>query len=163
VPLDVEALVAQLQLTAHPEGGWYRELFVSDQIVVRADGAQRAASSLIWFLLGHEHRSVWHQITGADEIWFFVDGGPLELTWIPPGAAPNRVVLGMRGTGYISSAIIPAGSWQTARPLDLPSLVQCGVSPGFDFSDWSLLRDMPSELELLRSAHPTLMTAESVG
>jgi uncharacterized protein len=163
VPLDVEALVAQLQLSVHPEGGWYRELFISPRTVVRADGSKRASSSLIWFLLGTGDRSVWHRIAGSEEIWYFVDGGPLELTWVEPHGAANRVILGARGSGFASSAVVQADSWQTARPLDEATLVQCGVSPGFDFADFSMLRDQPGDRDRLIAAHPTLVMPESLG
>jgi uncharacterized protein len=163
MPLDAEALVAQLQLLRHPEGGWYREIFKSPFSVVRPDGQRRAGSSLIWFLLSTGMCSVWHRIAGSDEVWYFVNGGPLELTWIEPSGESHRVVLGPPGFGYANTAVVPADSWQTARPLDEPSLVQCGVAPGFDFADFSLLKDVPEVLAGLRQQHGTLLPPRSVG
>jgi uncharacterized protein len=163
MPLDAEALVAQLQLMPHPEGGWYRELFKSHTAVTRSDGSARNSVSLIWFLLGVGHRSVWHRIAGGDEVWYFVDGGPLELTWIDSHGVSGRVVLGPRGSGFSTSCVIPADAWQAAKPLDEPSLVQCSVSPAFDFADFAMLRDRPSELAALRAHHDTLLTPSSLG
>jgi uncharacterized protein len=159
---DAEAIIAQLRLEVHPEGGAYRELFRAAHEVTRADGSVRSASTLIWFLLRHGEVSVWHRVHGADEVWHWVDGGPLELTWIERGTNAHRIVLGSSRDGFASSAVVPADAWQMARPLDDPALVQCGVAPGFDFQDFAMLRDVPDALAALRAAHPTLITPETV-
>ena len=52
-------------------------------------------------------------------------------------------------------AVIPAGRWQTARSLGDWSLAGCTVSPGFDFEDFSLMRDTPDAVGLARR-HPDL-------
>jgi uncharacterized protein len=163
MPLDAEALVAQLQLSRHPEGGWYREIFRAPHAVTRGDGALRSGTSLIWFLLAAGQRSVWHRVSGGDEIWYFVDGGPVQLTWILPDDSSHRVVLGPRGSGHVSSAVVPADSWQKTKPLDDASLLQCSVSPGFDFADFALLRDLPAELIRLRQQHAAIISDASIG
>src|SRR5690606_30843638 len=67
-------LVRELQLAAHPEGGYYRRLFASAQ----QDAEGRAACSSILFLLPGGAASRWHRVD-ADELWFFHEGAPLEL------------------------------------------------------------------------------------
>lgn len=159
---DVEAIVTQLKLAPHPEGGAFREIFRAATSVTRADGTVRAASSLIWFLLRPGDISVWHRVAGSDESWHWVDGGPLELTWIDAGDAAHRVVLGPAREGFTCSAIVPADAWQMARPLDDAALVQCGVAPGFDFADFALLRDLPQAAAALAERHASLVTAATV-
>jgi predicted cupin superfamily sugar epimerase len=38
--------------------------------------------------------------------------------------------------------MVPAGWWQAARSLGAWSLASCCVGPGFDFADFTLLRDL---------------------
>jgi uncharacterized protein len=163
MPLDTEAVIAQLRLEPHPEGGAYRELFRSPATVTRADGAVRSASTLIWFLLHTGDVSVWHRVASADETWHWVDGGPLELTWITVDGQAHRSVLGAVAAGLQPTAIVPANAWQMARPLDEPVLVQCAVAPGFDFRDFTMLRDHPSIAHTLAATHETLITPATLG
>jgi predicted cupin superfamily sugar epimerase len=50
--------------------------------------------------------------------------------------------------------IVPGGCWQAARPLGEYTLVGCSVAPGFDFSEFRLLADVPDDLALVRSRFP---------
>lgn len=153
MPLDPVATARRLALAPHPEGGWYREVFRSPHRVVRADGAERSALTLIWFLLDAGRHSAWHRVAGADETWHWVDGGPLALHVIERDGRAWRTVLGNVADGHAPSAIVPADAWQAARPAgDEAALVQCAVAPGFDFADFALLRDLPRELAALRAA-----------
>lgn len=149
--LDPQTVVRDLALAAHPEGGWYREVFRSPHRVVRADGAERSALTFIWFLLGAGQHSAWHRVAGADETWHWVDGGAIELSVIERDGRAWRTVLGARGDGHVPSAIVPADAWQAARPAgNEAALVQCAVAPGFDFADFAMLRDLPEALAALR-------------
>jgi predicted cupin superfamily sugar epimerase len=76
-------LIRELQLAAHPEGGYYRRLFTS--ALRDADG--RAASSAILFLLPGGVVSRWHRVD-ADELWHYHEGAPLELL---VAQTPDRV------------------------------------------------------------------------
>ena len=57
VPRAAE-LVRELQLVAHPEGGYYRRLFTSAQ---QAAGGRAACSSIL-FLLPAGAASRWHRV-----------------------------------------------------------------------------------------------------
>ncbi len=70
---SVEDIVRLLDLSPHPEGGFYRETF-RDPI---APG-RRAASTAIYFLLPGGAPSRWHRVDAA-EAWHFYAGAPLEL------------------------------------------------------------------------------------
>ena len=76
---QTEALIQQLDLMPHPEGGWYRELHRSSDQVQRQDGSERSALTAILFLLPAGAVSCWHRVIGADEVWTHVDGATLEL------------------------------------------------------------------------------------
>lgn len=127
------AIVAALDLSPHPEGGWYRETW-------RADAApgSRAAGTAILFLLGPGQRSHWHRVD-ADEIWFWHAGVPLDLHIAAADAGGDSIRLGgdVLG-GYCPQARVPAGHWQAAVPVDGWTLVSCVVVPGFAFSGFTL-------------------------
>jgi hypothetical protein len=66
-------------LAEHPEGGWYRQVFKSNERVTRQhDGAGRSALTTIEFLLVEGTHSAWHRVQ-SDEAWHFYEGDPLEL------------------------------------------------------------------------------------
>lgn len=134
-PRAVE-LIRQLQLVAHPEGGYYRRMFASTQLL--ADG--RAASSAILFLLPAGAVSRWHRVD-ADELWHFHEGEPLQLLI---GETPETVrceVLGPVAEGRLPQRVVPAHAWQSARSLGAFSLVGCTVAPEFRFEGFCLLAD----------------------
>ena len=65
-----QALIANLQLAPHPEGGWYREIFRGAGQVrpVDARGPARHTLTSIDFLLLAGQCSAWHRVA-ADEAW----------------------------------------------------------------------------------------------
>lgn len=138
----VAALIAQLALRPHPEGGWYRETFRSPQAVRReADGALRSGLTTIFFLLAGGDVSRWHRVA-SDEAWHHYEGAALELlSFAPDGSATHRVQLGADAGSRMH--VVPAGWWQAARPTGDYALVGCSVGPGFDFADFVLLGDLP--------------------
>jgi len=146
--MDALTLISRYRLQAHPEGGWYREMHRSAEAVMRADRQSRAAFTAILFLLQAGEISRWHRVHRADETWHFHAGDPLELLLLPPdGGAPQRRLLGQ--PQLVDSpeplAVVPAEWWQAARTLGAFSLVSCCVAPGFEFADFSLLREHPRE------------------
>lgn len=125
-----------LGMRPHPEGGWYRELYRNDLSVATTRG-RRPLSTAIAFLLRPGEESAWHRVA-SDEIWFWQGGGALELRTGSDGERPTSEVTYQLGVG--GQLLVPAGTWQTARPADDESvIVGCVVSPGFDFADFQLL------------------------
>jgi predicted cupin superfamily sugar epimerase len=137
-------LIDTLELDPHPEGGYYREIFRSRANVTPADDrGQRSAVTSIYFLLAGGEYSSWH-VVSSDEVWHHLEGGPVELLTLDPATvAPQRMVLGSLADGGQPARIVPAGQWQAARPLGPYALVGCCVAPGFEFADFTLLRDDP--------------------
>jgi hypothetical protein len=147
---DAAFLIEKLQLRPHPEGGFYRELFRSgDAVQPDDDRGPRAALTTIYFLLPAHTHSRWHRVR-SDEVWHLYEGGPLELwTATPALDAVERVLLGPAATSGGPVQTVPAGRWQAARALDRFVLAGCTVGPGFDFADFSFLRDDPVALARL--------------
>jgi predicted cupin superfamily sugar epimerase len=128
-------LIETLALAPHPEGGWYRQVFKSEERVTReADRAQRSALTTIYFLLTEGTFSAWHRVQ-SDEVWHFYEGDPLELlTRANEHESPASVPL----DGDRRVHVVRARDWQAARPLGAYTLVGCTVGPGFEFEDFEL-------------------------
>ena len=151
------ALIRLLDLTPHPEGGYYREVFRSPRMVRASDSAvERAAITTIYFLLVAGQHSRWHRIR-SDEVWHYYEGDPLELIWLDAArTVPEHRRLGPATDERQPVEVVPGGCWQAARPLGEYTLVGCSVAPGFEFREFSLLADAPNELALVRGRFPEL-------
>lgn len=136
------ALVMRLGLQPHPEGGYYRETFRSDQRV-SCHGSPRSAATSIYYLLADGACSAWHRID-ADETWYFHAGGVLALHVLSPGGAMTTHLLGnpLEDADTVFQATVPAGDWFAAELADPDgfALVGCVVAPGFEFSGFDLAR-----------------------
>ena len=150
-------LVEELGLSLHPEGGWYRELYRSKRLVVAdEERGRRTAVTSIYYLLTAGRYSRFHRVL-SDEVWHFYEGAPLELYWInETGMQARRAMLGPVGEESCPVRVVRAGCWQAARSTGDFSLVGCTVGPGFEFADFALLADLPTEAERLRERHPQL-------
>ena len=132
------ALIEQLGLAAHPEGGWYRETWRDEP---GPDG--RALGTAIIFLLKEGEASHWHTVDAA-ELWLWQAGDPLELRLAADDAGPVRsVILGSDvAAGQALQGLVAPGEWQAARSFGEArfgySLVSCVVVPGFDFASFRL-------------------------
>jgi len=128
------ALIAQLGLEPHPEGGHYRETYCDQPA-----GGGRAQASLIYYLLQAGEVSHWHRVTDADEIWLFQAGSPLELSLSADGQTRDDQNLGVDvANGERPQIVVPRGVWQSARSRGLYTLVACMVTPAFDFASFEM-------------------------
>lgn len=154
---DARAILDQLALVPHPEGGFYRETFRSPREVPTAAGP-RSASTAIYYLLPAGTFSALHVVT-SDEAWHAYDGDPLALDLLFPDGRHERHVLGRDvAKGERPQLVVPAGVFQAATPMgDRFSLAGCTVAPGFDFADFSmpdrdtLLARFPAHRDLVLS------------
>jgi uncharacterized protein len=134
----------RLDLSPHPEGGWFRETWRSELTVPQSALPQdyagpRSAGTAILFLLMPGQQSAWHTVRSA-ELWLYHSGSPLLLQVGPEQDGATTHLLGADiAAGEHPQHIVPPGHWQRARPRDdEPSLVSCVVIPGFDFADFAL-------------------------
>ena len=106
------ALITELQLERHPEGGYYREIFRSADLVEPADGrGPRAALTTIYFLLPNGIVSRWHRVT-SDEVWHLYEGGPLEVITVDAGC---QTVSRHKLEVHAPVCTVAAAHWQAAR------------------------------------------------
>ena len=137
---SAQALIEQLQMQQHPEGGWYRETWRGPE----GDGA-RASGTAILFLLRQGEASHWHRVD-ADELWLWQGGDPLELGIAASDQGPvETLTLGDDpAKAQLLQGLVPKGAWQAARSISEGdcaagcTLVSCVVVPGFDFAGFEL-------------------------
>jgi predicted cupin superfamily sugar epimerase len=143
--------VSAYKMQAHPEGGYYAEMYrAAEQIPKEAlpgrFSGSRSFSTAIYFLLETHHVSALHRIQ-SDEVWHFYAGRSLHVYVISPAGELSIIRLGNNPEqGEVFQAVVAAGSWFGSRPVqdasadELPpySLVGCTVAPGFDFADFEL-------------------------
>ena len=137
VPTDPKAIIQELGLHRHPEGGYYLETFRAPQSISTATGA-RNASTAIYYLLEAGDYSGWHRVS-SDEAWHHYQGQPLHLHLLD-AQGYRCVELGHDIlSGQRPQFIVPAGTWQAAEvPSSGYALCGCTVAPGFDFSDFKM-------------------------
>lgn len=142
-----EYYIEKLNLSAHIEGGAFRESYRSNMIIAQEHlsaefKGNRHASTAIYFLLKQGQFSALHRIA-SDELWHFYEGDPLHIYEITPEGSLITHVLGKgleKGESF--QCVVRAGSWFGSR-CEVPngfSLVACTVAPGFDFEDFELAK-----------------------
>lgn len=141
---DLPEWARRLELSPHPEGGWYRETWRSELTIPQSAlppdyAGPRNAGTAILFLLMPGQEAAWHTVRSA-EVWLYHSGGPLLLDFGPEQDSAKTHLLGANiMAGESPQFVIPPGNWQRARPRDdQPCLVSCVVVPGFDFADFTL-------------------------
>ena len=136
-----------LALEPHPEGGYYRETFRSDNEIDTA----------IYFLLEAGQISAFHRIA-SDELWCFHTGAPLCVEQLNPDGSRTTHRLGpLPDLKQSFQCVIPAQSWfGTHVDADIGySLVSCAVAPRFVFPDFELadraklIRAFPQHSDLI--------------
>lgn len=76
---DPDYYIENLMLIQHPEGGYYKETYRSDESILTAEHLKRNVSTGIYYLLKEHEFSAFHRIK-SDEMWHFYDGtGILEI------------------------------------------------------------------------------------
>jgi predicted cupin superfamily sugar epimerase len=150
-------LINLLDLEPYPEGGYFRQVFRSSHLVHLPDNQEerRALTTIYYLLVAGEHET-WHRVS-SDEVWHYHEGATLELYWTEPGAEEcTRCLLGEVGGVNSPVAVVPGGCWQMARTTGEYTLVGCTVGPGFEYEDYTLLRDLPELASEIRRRFPEL-------
>ena len=142
---SAEQIIELLNLSPHPEGGYYREtyrsgLVLDENVLPDRFVGNRHCATCIYFLLTNRNFSAFHRIN-QDEIWHFYAGQPLTLHIIDLNGEYLHIKIGMDlQKGVLPQFVVPAGSWFAAEieEKDGYALVGCTVAPGFDFRDFEL-------------------------
>jgi predicted cupin superfamily sugar epimerase len=129
-------LIERLHLRPHPEGGYFRETYRSQERVTTARGSDRTALTSIYFVLTSESFSAFHRVF-SDEAWHFYRGGSVTLELIEPAGTYAVRRIGPDGPWH---TIVSAGTHFAAHMDDEDSyaFIGCDVAPGFEYADFSL-------------------------
>ena len=142
---DAAFWIKKLDLKIHPEGGYFKETYRSDEIISekclpqRFDG-DRVFSTCIYYLLNQVDFSAFHEIN-QDEVWHFYDGSSLTIHIIDQNGAYACAKLGRDiENGESFQKVVKANSLFAAAVNDTESysLVGCTVAPGFDYNDFKM-------------------------
>lgn len=140
-----EYWIDQLQLQAHPEGGFYKETYRAAEHISKVGlpdrfSGDRTFATAIYFLLRSQDISSFHRIQ-SDEGWFWHQGSSLTIYDISLAGQLTEHLLGSDPEkGEQLQVVILAQHWFGAKvnEPDSYTLVSCTVSPGFDFADFEL-------------------------
>jgi predicted cupin superfamily sugar epimerase len=136
-----QELIDTLNLLPHPEGGYYKETYRSEETTINKKGAERNVCTAIYFLLEGNDKSHFHRIQ-SDELWFFHLGQALEIVFILNGELKSVTLGNKILSGEVLYFKIPANIWFAAKVKNGQdyALVSCTVAPGFDFRDFELAK-----------------------
>ena len=139
--------INKLDLIKHPEGGYYKEIYRSEEVIAKEAlpgrySAERNVSTSIYFLLAKAQVSHLHKLQ-SDEIWHFYYGHSLTIYMIDEKGKYAEQKLGRNlDEGEALQFVIPKSTWFAAEVNDKNSfsLIGCTVAPGFDFADFELAK-----------------------
>ena len=145
MPDTAQDWIDHLGLEAHPEGGYYRETYRTDESIPEASLPERFdeardVATLIYFLLPAESFSALHRIQ-QDEVWHFYAGAPITLHQIAPDGTYTTQTLGRAVTdGQKLHTVVPAKTWfgATVDVDESYGLAGCTTAPAFEFADFEL-------------------------
>lgn len=153
---DANYFIEKLGLEQHPEGGYYKSTFSSEE-EIDAFGTARKLFTNIYFLLKSGDVSHFHRLK-SDEVWYYHGGSSLTVHVIDEFGNYQEMKLGLDiENGAQPQVIVPKNSVFGSSVVEEESfsLVGCMVSPGFDFQDFELFTQ--SELISIYPQHAQII------
>lgn len=133
--MDAEYYIKQLGLEPHPEGGYFKSTYASEELV-----SSRKLYTSIYFLLGADDVSHFHRLK-SDELWYFHGGSSLLVHVIDEDGnyVEHKVGLDIEN-GETPQVLVPKNSIFGSSVMENGSfsLVGCMVAPGFEYEDFEL-------------------------
>ncbi|MGL4762858.1 MAG: cupin domain-containing protein [Sarcina sp.] len=136
--------IESLDMIAHPEGGYYKPSFESEERITSTDletkfEGERILWTSIYFLLRDGEVSNFHRLK-SDEMWYYHAGNSLTIYMISPEGILTTKQLGLDiKNGESPQVLVPKNYiFGSAMNNEGFSLVGCMVSPGFEFKDFEL-------------------------
>ena len=124
MPKTAQYWIDRVNLTPHPEGGYYRETYRSGLSIARDAlppqfTGPRLVSTAIYFLLESNNFSAFHRLR-SDELWHFHAGSAITVHVIEPEGSYSGIQLGADpDAGEVLQAVVKAGRW-FASEFEMP-------------------------------------------
>jgi len=161
--LSAEEIIKLLDLKPHPEGGFFRETYRSNEGISASAlppryGEDRDFGTAIFYMLTPGTFSAMHRIR-SDEIFHFFLGDPATMLQLHPDGHGEIIALGHDiEAGQRLQVIVPRGVWQGMFLNDGGQFALMGttVAPGFDFRDFeigdrqALIKEFPKYAQLIK-------------
>ena len=138
--------IEKLSLTEHIEGGFFKEIYRSDEIIAKNHlpgrfNGNRSFSTSIYYLLKSDEFSAFHRVK-QDELWHFYDGSSIILHVFDKEGNYQEKKLGKDfNQNEHFQAVVYAGEIFAASVAQKNSyaLVGCTCAPGFDMDDFEFI------------------------
>lgn len=145
--ITAEQLIHHFELEPHPEGGYYKRTFLSEN----------ADFSSIIFLLTTDNFSAFHRIQSAEQ-WNWYFGDDILIHEINTDKTYTKTVLSNQPQRLNFQHIVNGGNWFATESSGNFGFALCGctVIPAFQFADFELGK----RSDLIKSfpQHSTLIT-----
>ncbi len=158
--LSAAEVIAGLKLEAMPDEacpGFYKVTYASS--FSASVEKERAAASLIYYLMTREVPiDPWHILT-SDEVLLYHAGAPMIQLLLYADGTWEEVVLGPEADrGQVMQQLIPAGTWMGFVKQEHPvydwGLYGVMVVPGWHIEDIRMVKDA-DEIEMLKKKFPS--------
>lgn len=141
-----EYYVKHLNMTPHPEGGFFKEIYTSGEEITSSEltvdyEERRKLWTSIYFLLRDGEVSNFHRLK-SDEMWYYHSGSPLTIYMILQDGTLVTEQLGLDlEKGEKPQVLVPQNViFGSSMNHSGYALVGCMVAPGFEFRDFELFK-----------------------
>lgn len=156
-------VAAELKLQPHPEGGYFKEVYRSDEelasesLPARYNEAKRFSTS-IYYLITADTFSAMHRLK-SDETLHYYSGDTALVFMIHPDGRAEEILMGNNILhAERPQIVVPRQVWFGIKVVETGEYTLTGttVAPGFEFSDFemgkreSLIRQYPEHAEKIR-------------
>lgn len=138
--MTAEQIIEAYKLQAHPEGGYFAELYTAPLALGSVEG-ERPLGGSIYFLLKQQDISHFHVID-CEELWYYHSGCGLQLYLLSPEGRLETRRLGLAvEQGEAPMVVIPKGYCFAAENLDQEgyTFVSCVTMPRFRYEGFRLV------------------------
>lgn len=135
--ISARELIQKFELEPHPEGGFYKRTFLSDN----------PSFSSILFLLVKNNFSAFHKIK-SDEQWNWYYGDNIIIHEIDKDGIYHQTKLSDQQKSFHFQHVVKGGNWFASECIGEDGFALCGctVIPAFNFDDF----EMGKQTELLQ-------------
>ena len=141
--MNKQALIDQLSLVEHVEGGYFSESYrSSEQMETAREGKHRAVMTSIYYLLTDDRPIDHLHQNQSDIVHYFQAGSAITYLLVDLEGNLSRVKLGLNlAQGEVPQLLVPKGYWKAAvLESGEYGLLGEAVAPGFDYRDMTIIR-----------------------